>query len=374
MSRADAPARLSGECRKGQIPRPLGRFKLDAPLLAAGYLTGNLYPKNQARSRVVCYDGITVRLLCLMGTCLKLCGLPRSFCAGRHDGKFVAGREIFHTRSVEGVSMNIMEKLELLSGALEYMERHLREDLHTEDVAAACFCSKSTLEKLFRYVNHLSVREYLIRRRMSLAAKELWGNPQTGIMDVALEYGYNSHEAFTRAFKQIWNCKPSEFRERHRYSELFPRLDVSLEKGEYLMSNRKRVDISELYDLFRSRKECYFVCCDIVHMIQINDISRKAGDLAILETFRRMEEYAGPEDMIFRIGGDEFVILTASEERDYAERMAKQISSRNGQGFAYEGQEIPLSLHVGVFLYQGKTLKYNELFAEIHKAIQESKK
>ncbi|MCM1026629.1 MAG: hypothetical protein NC432_09340 [Roseburia sp.] len=28
-----------GECREGQIPRPLGRFKLDAPLLAAGYLT-----------------------------------------------------------------------------------------------------------------------------------------------------------------------------------------------------------------------------------------------------------------------------------------------------------------------------------------------
>lgn len=270
--------------------------------------------------------------------------------------------------------MNIMDNLELLARALEYMEDHLREELRTEDVVSACFCSKSTLEKLFRYVNHLSIREYLIRRRMTLAARELWENPDSGIMDVALEYGYNSHEAFTRAFKQIWNCKPSEFRERHRYSELFPRLCVSLEEGENYMTNRKRVDISELYDLFRSRKDCYFVCCDIVNMIPINNISHKAGDFAILETFRRMEEATDPEDVVFRIGGDEFVILTASEERSYAERVAEKISEMNGQSFAFEEQEVPMSLYVGITRYQGRSLKYDELFSELHMAIRESKK
>ena len=40
-----------------------------------------------------------------------------------------------------------MSKLELLAEALEYMEQHLQEDLHTEDLAAACYCSKSTIEK-----------------------------------------------------------------------------------------------------------------------------------------------------------------------------------------------------------------------------------
>lgn len=266
-----------------------------------------------------------------------------------------------------------MENLELLARALEYMEEHLRVELRTEEVAGACFCSKSTLEKLFRYVNHLSVREYLIRRRMTLAARELWENPEAGIMDVALEYGYNSHEAFTRAFKQIWNCKPSEFRERHRCSELFPRLRMCLEEGENHMS-KKQVDISELYDLFRSRKDCYFVCCDIVRLTPINNIARKAGDLAILETFRRMEEVAGPEDVIFRIGGDEFVILTASEDRDYAENVAKKIGDRNGQAFAYEGQEIPLSLWVGITRYQGSPMKYDELFSKLHTAIREGRK
>ncbi len=46
MSQVDALVRIFGECREGQIPRPLGRFKLDAPLLAAGSLTtvGYGYP------------------------------------------------------------------------------------------------------------------------------------------------------------------------------------------------------------------------------------------------------------------------------------------------------------------------------------------
>lgn len=268
--------------------------------------------------------------------------------------------------------MNTMENLGLLARALEYMEKHLREELRTEDVASACFCSKSTLEKLFRYVNHLSVREYLIRRRMTLAARELWKNPDLGIMGVALEYGYNSHEAFTRAFKQIWNCKPSEFRERHRCSELFPRLCVSLEEGENYMTNRRRVDISELYDLFRGRKDCYFVCCDIVSLVPINNISHKAGDLAILETFRRMEEATDAEDVIFRIGGDEFVILTASEERGYAERVAEKISGINGQPFAYEGQEIPLSLYVTIATVSGDS-RSEELLANLQKAIRDCK-
>lgn len=63
-----------------------------------------------------------------------------------------------------------MNNMELLADALNYMESHLSDDIHTEDVARACYCSKSTLEKLFRCVNKITVREYLIQRRMTKAA------------------------------------------------------------------------------------------------------------------------------------------------------------------------------------------------------------
>lgn len=104
------------------------------------------------------------------------------------------------------------------------------------------------------------------------------------------------------------------------------------------------VDISELYDLFKERKNCYFVCCDIRSLIPINEISRKAGDLAIAETARRMDQCSGPTDLVFRIGGDEFVMLTASEDPSYAEQIADKILAMNGQSFAYEERNIPLHL------------------------------
>ena len=51
-----------------------------------------------------------------------------------------------------------MQHMELLLAALEYIEIHLCDEIRTEDIAAACFCSKSTLEKLFRSVHNISVR------------------------------------------------------------------------------------------------------------------------------------------------------------------------------------------------------------------------
>ena len=133
--------------------------------------------------------------------------------------------------------------------------------------------------------------------------------------------------------------------------------------------NKKNVDISELYELFRNRRNCYFVCCDIKSLIPINEISTKAGDLAILEALNRMEKEAGEEDIVFRIGGDEFVMLTDSEDISYAENVAERILSCNGQPFDYEGQQIPLSLYAAVVKFGEGTLKYKDLFEKLHTAL-----
>ena len=264
-----------------------------------------------------------------------------------------------------------MQNIKLLMAALEYIEIHLLDEFKTEDVAAACFCSKSTLEKLFRGVHHISVHDYIVRRRMVLAAKQLSGQPEKNILDIAMEYGYSTHESFTRAFKQIWNCKPSEFRSE-KFINLFPRLRIPPEKGDDYIMQRRQVDISELYDLFQERKDSFFVLCDIKHMIAINEISSKAGDLAILETMRRMTAASGEEDIVFRIGGDEFCVLTASSDAAYAEQIAENIRHMNEQTFAYEEQEIPLLLYVSTVSLQ-ECLRYEEVFAGLHNAIKESK-
>ena len=93
-----------------------------------------------------------------------------------------------------------MQNIELLMLALEYIEVHLSDEIKTQDVAEFCFCSKSTLEKLFRNVHDISLHEYIVRRRMMLAAKKISKEPGISILDVAIEYGYSTHESFARAF------------------------------------------------------------------------------------------------------------------------------------------------------------------------------
>ena len=74
----------------------------------------------------------------------------------------------------------------------------------------------------------------LITRRMSRAARDLAADPEeAAILDVALKYGYNSHEAFTRAFKSVWNITPSEYRKNPVRYELFPAFRLEKELMEH---------------------------------------------------------------------------------------------------------------------------------------------
>lgn len=265
-----------------------------------------------------------------------------------------------------------MENINLLADALEYVEYHISDEIRTEDIAAACYCSKSKLEKLFRFVNGISVHDYLVRRRMMRAARMLKEQPAMPILEIALCYGYSTNESFTRAFRNVWNCNPSEFRQNRRFSELYPRLLAPVMKGDDFMNGRKRVDISELYDLFVKRKDCWFVCCDTRRLTSINEISRKAGDLALIETMRRMCDAAGEEDVAFRIGGDEFVLLTDSENREYADGIVEKLRAHEDECFEFEGKQIALGLRLDVTRFEGKRLNYGELFAGLHEVLEKA--
>lgn len=260
-----------------------------------------------------------------------------------------------------------MDKLEILAAALAYIEENLSSDIRTEDVAQACYCSKTSLENIFRCINGHSVREYMIRRRMMQAAKRMAANPEENLLEIALDCGYGTHESFSRAFKSVWNCNPSEFRMQNHKAELYPKRCHPDKNGGLLMG--KNVDISELYELFLKRKDCYFVCTDIHCLIPINEISHKAGDLAILESLKRLEKVAGEDDIVFRIGGDEFVILTAQSDKAYADGLCQKINEMNGECFAYEDRQIPLTLYTASVKYEGENLRYAELFQGLHTII-----
>ena len=266
-----------------------------------------------------------------------------------------------------------MENLGLLIEALEFIEKNLASPIRTESISEHLHCSKSTIEKLFKYVNNISIRDYIIRRRMSRASRDLVKNPDRSLLDIGMEYGYGSNEAFTRAFQSVWQVSPSEFRKNPSEFELFPGYRIERELLEdKKMTDRKKVDISELYDCIKERKGCFLILGDIKGLIPINEISRKAGDLAIITSLKRMEQAAGQQDVVFRIGGDEFVILTNSTDEAYAKKLCGEIVSHNDEGISWDGNEIPLTLYVKAVRYEGgSALRYSDFFTMLHSEISE---
>lgn len=101
-----------------------------------------------------------------------------------------------------------MNMLECMNKTIEYIEDHLLEELHMPMLAKIAGTSESDIQKTFYALTGISIVEYVRRRRLSLAGYELQKGEQS-VLEVALKYGYNSPDSFTRAFKQMHGITPS---------------------------------------------------------------------------------------------------------------------------------------------------------------------
>lgn len=137
--------------------------------------------------------------------------------------------------------MSIPEK------ALWIIERNSTQPLTLDGIAAACAVSRSHLAHAFGTATGLSVMQYVRARRLSEAARALAsGAPH--ILSVALDAGYNSHEAFTRAFRDRFQQTPEHVRDRRSLDGLTlvdplalrPHADVGLERPRFLDSPATR--------------------------------------------------------------------------------------------------------------------------------------
>lgn len=140
------------------------------------------------------------------------------------------------------------------------------------------------------------------------------------------------------------------------------------------MSVRRKVDITELYSELKKLNNTYVLCVDICNLKSINDTyGYAAGDLIIGETARRIDSALTLDMLMFRIGGDEFVVVTGYRSVTDAEALADKITALNGNCVMYNGKEIPLSMRIGISKTPNDGLSYHEVFNRMHDTIEKVK-
>lgn len=95
--------------------------------------------------------------------------------------------------------------------ALWFIESHFTQELSLEAIAAVSGVSRYHIAHVFSLATGLSVMRYVRGRRLTEAARALV-NGAPDILTVALDVGYGSHEAFTRAFREQFGITPEQLR------------------------------------------------------------------------------------------------------------------------------------------------------------------
>ncbi len=108
-----------------------------------------------------------------------------------------------------------------LNKVIDYIEDHLTDDLSLEIISIYAGVSDFHFRKIFFYLSDITLSEYIKNRKLSEASMNLLHGEK--VTDVALKYGYQSMDGFTRAFKKWCGFLPSEVM-KNGISKTFPKL------------------------------------------------------------------------------------------------------------------------------------------------------
>ena len=116
--------------------------------------------------------------------------------------------------------MVIMGYKERVNRVIDFIGKHLDEELELDELChIACF-SKYHFHRLFTAHAGVSLKSYIKWLRLRRAAHQLTVQKEDTIINIALDAGFESHEAFSRAFKQVCGQSPLNSRpppDDHRY-------------------------------------------------------------------------------------------------------------------------------------------------------------
>lgn len=112
---------------------------------------------------------------------------------------------------------------------IDYIESHICDEIDLNDLTKITLSSGSDLQRTFKMVVGLTINEYIHHRRLTLAAIDL-KKGQSRIIDIALRYGYQTNESFSKAFKAFHGCLPRVAKNTNQAIQYFYPITIKLAK------------------------------------------------------------------------------------------------------------------------------------------------
>lgn len=131
-----------------------------------------------------------------------------------------------------------MEIIKSLNKTFDYIEVNLDSQIDIDEIAKVAFVSRYHFQRMFHALTGFTLGEYIRNRRLTLAAEELTSK-DVRVTDVAIKYGYESIDAFTKAFQRMHGVTPSKIKKGDVRLKAFPKLSFEISiKGECEMNYR----------------------------------------------------------------------------------------------------------------------------------------
>lgn len=145
-----------------------------------------------------------------------------------------------------------MNYINELKRAVDYIEDNLDKDINFEIVAKEVGMSAFYFHRIFTAIIGISPTAYIRNRRLTVAAQEISKNNEN-ILDIALKYGFESHEAFSRAFKNFHGVVPKMAKTDGNEFKNFSKanLDIEVNANNILSYRIESKDIIKVSAFFR---------------------------------------------------------------------------------------------------------------------------
>lgn len=154
-----------------------------------------------------------------------------------------------------------MEWLDSVRRSIDFIEKHLEDDIIISDVANHVSISLYFLERGFSVMTGYSIGEYLRNRRLYQAALDLQKSKDK-IIDIAYKYCYDTPESFTKAFSRFHGTTPKEVREGAKINVFLPLIiNINISGGKQMdykiapMFPIKLIGFQKIFDMETSYKE-----------------------------------------------------------------------------------------------------------------------